>query len=136
MKKTTYNKLVRDKIPEIIEQAGKICTCTILSDEDYLVLLDKKLDEELAEYQESKSMEELADLLAKELKSPKAIDRMASWIRLARPRSMEAVADEMLAIRAEIDAWAEKKESEAAQAGITDWLNSRERLESGEQDEP
>ena len=80
--------------------------------------------------------EELADLLAKELKSPKAIDRMASWIRLARPRSMEAVADEMLAIRAEIDAWAEKKESEAAQAGITDWLNSRERLESGEQDEP
>ena len=63
MKKTTYNKLVRDKIPEIIEQTGKTCTCSILSDEDYLALLDKKLDEELAEYQESKSMEELADLL-------------------------------------------------------------------------
>ena len=63
MKKTTYNKLVRDRIPEIIEQAGKTCIWSVLSDEDYLVLLDKKLEEELAEYQESKSMEELADIL-------------------------------------------------------------------------
>ncbi len=76
--------------------------------------------------------EELADLLAKELKSPKAIDRLASWIYLARPRSLETIVDEMLAIRAEIDAWAEKKESQAAQAGITDWLNSRERMEQNE----
>lgn len=71
---------------------------------------------------------ELADLLARELKSPKAIDRLTSWIYLARPRSLETVVDEMLAIRTEIEAWAEKKESQAAQAGITDWLNSRERL--------
>ena len=76
--------------------------------------------------------EELADLLAKELKSPKAMDRLASWMVLARPRSLETVVDEMLAIRAEMDAWAEKKESQAAQAGITDWLNSRERLEGEE----
>ena len=72
---------------------------------------------------------ELADLLAKELKSPKAIDRMAAWFDLARPRSMETIVDEMLAIRAEIDAWAAKKESEAARAGMTYWLNSRERME-------
>ena len=63
MKKITYHKLVRDRIPEIIEQSGKTCTYSILTDEEYLEHLDKKLNEELAEYQESKSMEELADLL-------------------------------------------------------------------------
>ncbi len=63
MKTIKYQKLVRDKIPEIIENDGKQCVCSILSDEDYLVLLDKKLSEELGEYLESKSMEELADLL-------------------------------------------------------------------------
>ena len=58
-----YYKLVRDCIPEIIEADGKTCICKTLSDEDYLHLLDEKLNEELAEYQESKSLEELADLL-------------------------------------------------------------------------
>ncbi len=58
-----YNKLVRDRIPEIIEASGKKCVCSILSDDAYLAMLDAKLNEELAEYQESKSMEELADLL-------------------------------------------------------------------------
>ena len=58
-----YNKLVRDRIPEIIEASGKKCACSTLSDEEYLDKLDAKLNEELAEYQESKSMEELADLL-------------------------------------------------------------------------
>ena len=58
-----YHKLVRDKIPEIIEGAGKKCSCCILSDGEYLAMLDAKLNEELAEYQESKSMEEIADLL-------------------------------------------------------------------------
>ena len=58
-----YHKLVRDRIPEIIEADGKVCICETLSDEDYLCLLDRKLNEELAEYQESKSLEELADLL-------------------------------------------------------------------------
>lgn len=63
MKKITYHKLVRDRIPDIIKQTGKTCTCSILSDEDYKKFLDEKLNEELAEYQESKSMEELADIL-------------------------------------------------------------------------
>ena len=58
-----YNKLVRDRIPEIIEASGKRCVWSTLSDEEYLAKLDEKLNEELAEYQESKSMEELADLL-------------------------------------------------------------------------
>ena len=59
----TYYKLVRDRIPEIIEADGKTCVCETFSDEDYLTLLDQKLNEELTEYQESKSLEELADLL-------------------------------------------------------------------------
>ena len=58
-----YNKLVRDRIPEIIERSGRKCVTSILPESDYLVKLDEKLNEELAEYQESKSMEELADLL-------------------------------------------------------------------------
>ena len=58
-----YHKLVRDRIPEIIMQSGKRPVYSILSGEAYLTKLDEKLNEELAEYQESKSMEELADLL-------------------------------------------------------------------------
>ena len=63
MYKTIYNKLVRDKIPEGIEVSGKTCEIEILSDEDYLQMLDKKLDEELAEYHQEQNIEELADLL-------------------------------------------------------------------------
>ena len=58
-----YNKLVRDKIPEIIEMSGKQCEIEILSDEKYLEMIDEKLDEELAEYHKNRNIEELADLL-------------------------------------------------------------------------
>ena len=58
-----YNKLVRDRIPEIIEASGKNCVTEILSDADYLELLDAKLDEELSEYHKDQNVEELADLL-------------------------------------------------------------------------
>ena len=58
-----YHKLIRDMIPDIIQSSGKRCVCSTLSDEEYLAKLDEKLNEELAEYQESKSMEALADLL-------------------------------------------------------------------------
>lgn len=63
MKKISYHKLIRDKIPAIIEAQGKTCVTEVLSEEMYLQMLDEKLSEELAEYQESKSLEELADLL-------------------------------------------------------------------------
>lgn len=59
----TYHKLVRDRIPKIIASDGKTCVCEVLSDEDYPHLLDVKLTEELSKYQESHSLEELADLL-------------------------------------------------------------------------
>ena len=58
-----YDKLIRDKIPEIIEAQGKTCVTEVLSQEEYLQKLDEKLCEELAEYQQSKELEELADLL-------------------------------------------------------------------------
>lgn len=59
----TYNKLVRDRIPEIIEKTGKRCEIEILNDEEYLKAIDAKLDEELAEYHKEQNLEELADLL-------------------------------------------------------------------------
>ena len=58
-----YNKLVRDKIPEIIKSNGKECKISILSDIEYEKMLEAKLNEELVEYLESKEVEELADLL-------------------------------------------------------------------------
>ncbi len=58
-----YNKLVRDRIPEIIKYSGKCCITETLSNEDYLRMLDAKLDEELAEYLQDQNIEELADLL-------------------------------------------------------------------------
>ncbi|MBR6666847.1 MAG: nucleoside triphosphate pyrophosphohydrolase [Clostridia bacterium] len=63
MSTVIHGKLVRDRIPEIIESAGKRCQTRILVEEEYLAALDAKLHEELAEYQADKSMEELADLL-------------------------------------------------------------------------
>ena len=76
--------------------------------------------------------EELAGLLAGQLGSPKAIERMASWVRQARPRSMEMIADELLAIRSEIDAWRARREGLEAQAAYSAWLNSPRREEDAE----
>ena len=59
---------------------------------------------------------ELAELMARQLKSPKAIDRMTSYVYQARPRNEEMLVDEMLAICADIETWCEKKESKEAQA--------------------
>lgn len=63
MSKKIYNKLVRDLIPDIIEESGSECRIRILSDEEYLKMLDLKLDEELSEYHKDQSIEELADIL-------------------------------------------------------------------------
>jgi predicted house-cleaning noncanonical NTP pyrophosphatase (MazG superfamily) len=58
----TYNKLVRDKIPAIIAADGKKLKTRILNDEEHLQALIKKLSEELVEFEEALSVEELADL--------------------------------------------------------------------------
>ena len=62
-KRIVYNKLVRDRIPEIIEASGKRCKVQVLDEEAYLRMIDAKLDEELAEYRKDQNLEELADLL-------------------------------------------------------------------------
>jgi len=63
----TYNKLVRDLIPNIIEKTGKNYSTTILSDEEYIKELKAKLQEEVNEYLEADqhhdAVEELADIL-------------------------------------------------------------------------
>lgn len=62
-----YNKLVRDRIPEIIEGTGKASSTRILSDEEYIIELKKKSFEEIQEFIEAENsedaIEELADVL-------------------------------------------------------------------------
>lgn len=63
MKIIEYNKLIRDRIPEIIEKAGKQAVVEKAKGDELLKLLNIKLEEELNEYKESESIEELADLI-------------------------------------------------------------------------
>ncbi|CEG27130.1 nucleoside triphosphate pyrophosphohydrolase [Bacillus sp. B-jedd] len=62
-----HNKLVRDRIPEVIEKTGKKFTTRIMDKDEYIVELRKKAFEELEEYMNTKNdadaVEELADLL-------------------------------------------------------------------------
>lgn len=58
-----YNKLVRDKIPEIIKASGKECEIEIASMEERYKLLENKLQEEVGEFLEDKNLEELADIM-------------------------------------------------------------------------
>ena len=70
---------------------------------------------------------ELGDLCARQLRSPKAIDRLTAYALNVKPKTEEMLVDEMLAIYEQIKTWREKKESEAAQARYSTWLNSDER---------
>lgn len=58
-----YNKLVRDKIPQIIEASGKKAVTRVADDTEYLDCLRRKLSEEVQEYLTSGDVEELADIL-------------------------------------------------------------------------
>ena len=66
--------------------------------------------------------EEFGYEIAKGLGAPKSIDRMRSYLLQARPQDPETIVDEMLAIRAEIDAWRYKKRSEEANAKYNELL--------------
>lgn len=79
-----YHKLVRDRIPEIIENQGKTCITEVLSQDAYIQMVDEKLNEELTEYQESKSLEELADLL--EVMEAAVVARGYTWEELLQVR--------------------------------------------------
>ena len=65
---------------------------------------------------------ELGEAIARHLGSPKAMNRMISYLDYVKPGSEELIVDEMLAIRSEIDAWREKKASERANARYNEML--------------
>lgn len=58
-----YNKLVRDKITDIIEADGRMAKYRILNNNEYREELNKKLQEEVKEYLEDNNVEELADIV-------------------------------------------------------------------------
>ena len=66
---------------------------------------------------------ELGDMIAREIGSPKGIERMISYLNYVRPERIELIADEMIAIKSDIDRWREKKESERANAAYNSVLN-------------
>lgn len=58
-----YNKLIRDKVPNYIEESGKNHVTRVLEEKEYIENLNQKLQEELNEYYENEEVEELADLV-------------------------------------------------------------------------
>lgn len=58
-----FDKLVRDKIPDVIEAKGEDPTIHVVDGEEYSDRLVEKLYEEVREYRESRDIEELADVL-------------------------------------------------------------------------
>ena len=73
---------------------------------------------------------ELGEAVAKNLGSPKAMERMIAYLRYVKPRKEELVVDEMLAICSEIAAWKEKKASQEANERYNEMLMSFEEDES------
>lgn len=59
----TYNKLVRDKIPELMLKEHKLPTTRILNDGEYIQELNKKLEDEVKVYLENENIEEMVDIL-------------------------------------------------------------------------
>ncbi|WP_026653701.1 hypothetical protein [Butyrivibrio proteoclasticus] len=67
--------------------------------------------------------EALGDQVARQLGSPKAMERMLAYLYNVKPRSAELIVDEMLAICSDIDRWRDKKASEEANARYNEILN-------------
>ena len=79
--------------------------------------------------------EEFADLLARQLGSPRAMDRMTSYILSVHPDTEEMLVDEMLAICDDINAWREKKRSQEAQANYNATLFYRRGVPADDEDD-
>ena len=68
--------------------------------------------------------EELGLTIAQYIGSPRGMERMISYLNYEKPVRVEDIADEMLAIKSDIDRWREKKESENANAVYNEILNN------------
>ncbi|MFU7588269.1 phosphoribosyl-ATP pyrophosphohydrolase [Priestia sp. RMT2NF4] len=95
----TYNKLVRDKIPTMIEQSGNTFKSRVLQREEYQNELKEKAKEELQEYIEAQThqdaIEELADLLE--------VMQALAAVHGATPEQLEKVREEKAKERGKFD---------------------------------
>ena len=66
--------------------------------------------------------EELGVLAARHLGHPKAVERMTAYLHYTKPKDVNTVVDEMLAIREELDRWREKKRSQEANGAYNELL--------------
>ena len=76
--------------------------------------------------------DEFASEVIKNLGSPRAMNRMAAYLRNVQPQKVEMVVDEMFAIMEDSRSWRRKKEAEEANAAISMWYNSGRRGEDGQ----
>ena len=67
--------------------------------------------------------EEFGEIIAKQLGSRKAMDRMTAYLYMVKPRNEELIADEMLAICDDINRWKDKKLTEEANVRDNEMLN-------------
>ena len=65
---------------------------------------------------------ELGEQIAKQLGSPKAMDRMLAYVYNVKPRTAELIVDEMLAICSDIETWHNKKAAQEANAKYNQML--------------
>ena len=82
----TYNKLVRDKIPDILDKKNIQYEKRIANDAEYRAELIKKLTEEVAEFSEDSTVEELADVL----EVVKALEQLDEFSNLEAVRATKA----------------------------------------------
>lgn len=84
----TYNKLVRDKIPEILDKKGISYEKRTASKDEYKIALIKKLEEEVSEFQKENSVEELADVI-EVIKSLKKLPKYKNVEKIRIKKSKE-----------------------------------------------
>ena len=77
---------------------------------------------------------ELGEMMAKNLGSPKAMERMNAYLFYVKPRTAELIVDEMLAICSDIDAWRDRKEAQEANMRYNELLNRGFGIEEDETD--